>query len=148
MSRVLVVDDDTAVRTVIKTVLEREGFDVVLAEDGASGIAAIQRHPFDAVIVDIFMPGMDGLETIRVFNKYAPSVPVIAISGFLFRGTSAPAPDFLAMATKLGAAYSLHKPFRPNDLLRVVEACLGEDDSASRRPRARSEPRERKSAGP
>ena len=148
MSRVLVVDDDTAVRTVIKTVLEREGFDVVLAGDGASGIAAIQLHAFDVVIVDIFMPGMDGLETIRVFNKYAPSVPVIAISGFLFRGTSAPAPDFLAMATKLGAAYSLHKPFRPNDLLRVVEACLGDDDGASGRLRTRAEPVQRKSAGP
>jgi CheY-like chemotaxis protein len=148
MSRVLVVDDDTAVRTVIQTVLEREGFDVVLAKDGTSGIAAIQRNAFDVVIVDIFMPGMDGLETIRVFNKYAPSVPVIAISGFLFRGTSTPAPDFLSMATKLGAAYSLHKPFRPNDLLRVVEACLGDDGGRSRRPRTCSEPAQRKSAGP
>src|SRR2546423_15669452 len=105
MPRVLVVDDDKAVRTVIKTVLELEGFDVVVAEDGRSGIAAIQSYSFDVVIVDIFMPGMDGLETIRVFNKYAPSVPVIAISGFLFRDSSIPAPDFLSMATKLGAAY-------------------------------------------
>src|SRR5215510_10100224 len=122
MSRILVVDDDTAIRTVIKTVLEHEGFDVVLAEDGRSGIAAIQTDQFDVVIMDIFMPGMDGLETIRLFNRYAPAVPVIAISGFLFRDSSGPAPDFLSMATKLGAAYSLHKPFRPRDLLRVVEA--------------------------
>jgi CheY-like chemotaxis protein len=133
MSRVLVVDDDKAVRTVIKTVLELEGFDVVVAEDGRSGIAAIQSYSFDVVIVDIFMPGMDGLETIRIFNKHAPSVPVIAISGFLFRDSSIPAPDFLSMATKLGAAYSLHKPFRPKDLLRVVEACLG-DEGPSGRP--------------
>jgi CheY-like chemotaxis protein len=134
MSRVLVVDDDKAVRTVIKTVLELEGFDVVVAEDGRRGIAAIQSYNFDVVIVDIFMPGMDGLETIRVFNKYAPTVPVIAISGFLFRDSSAPAPDFLSMATKLGAAYSLHKPFLPKDLLRVVEACLS-NDNPSRRPK-------------
>ena len=58
MSRVLVVDDDKAVRTVIKTVLELEGFDVIVAEDGRSGIAAIQSYSFDVVIVDIFMPGM------------------------------------------------------------------------------------------
>ena len=135
MSRVLVVDDDKAVRTVIKTVLELEGFDVVVAEDGRSGIAAIQSYSFDVVIVDIFMPGMDGLETIRLFNKHAPSVPVIAISGFLFRNSSIPAPDFLSMATKLGAAYSLHKPFRPKDLLRVVEACLG-DERPSGRPKS------------
>jgi CheY-like chemotaxis protein len=127
MSRILVVDDDRAVRTVIKTVLEHEGFDVVVAEDGRSGITAIQSCQFDVVIVDIFMPGMDGLETIRVFNEYAPSVPVIAISGFMFRNTSTPAPDFLSMATKLGAAYSLHKPFRAKDLLRAVAACLPED---------------------
>jgi CheY-like chemotaxis protein len=104
MPRVLVVDDDKAIRSVIKTVLELEGFDVVVAEDGRRGIAAIQSHNFDVVIVDIFMPGMDGLETIRVFNRHAPSVPVIAISGFLFRDPSIPAPDFLSMATKLGAA--------------------------------------------
>jgi CheY-like chemotaxis protein len=130
MSRVLVVDDDKAVRNAIKTVLEHQGFDVVLAEDGRSGIAAVQGHSFDVVIVDIFMPGMDGLETIRAFNKHAPSVPVIAISGFLFRHSAQPAPDFLTMATKLGAAYSLHKPFRPKDLLRVVEACLADHNES------------------
>jgi CheY-like chemotaxis protein len=124
MSRVLVVDDDKAVRTAIKTVLEHHGFDVTVAEDGRSGISAVQGRQYDVVIVDIFMPGMDGLETIRAFNKHAPSVPVIAISGFLFRDSAQPAPDFLSMATKLGAAYSLHKPFQPKDLLRVVEACL------------------------
>jgi DNA-binding response OmpR family regulator len=53
-------------------------------------------------------------------------VPVIAISGFLFRHSAQPAPDFLTMATKLGAAYSLPKPFRPKDLLQVVEACLSD----------------------
>ena len=124
MSRVLVVDDDKAVRTAINTVLEHHGFDVVVAEDGRSGLQALQGHTFDVVIVDIFMPGMDGLETIRAFNRHAPTVPVIAISGFLFRDSAKPAPDFLSMATKLGAAYSLHKPFRPKDLLQVVERCL------------------------
>jgi DNA-binding response OmpR family regulator len=130
MSRVLVVDDDKAVRNAIKTVLEHQGFDVVLAEDGRSGIAAVAGHAFNLVIVDIFMPGMDGLETIRAFHKNAPTVPVIAISGFSFRHSAQPAPDFLTMATKLGAAYSLHKPFRPRELLRVVEACLSDHHQA------------------
>jgi len=126
MSRVLVVDDDKAVRTAIRTVLEHQCFDVVVAEDSRSAIAAVQENPFDVIIVDIFMPGMDGLETIRAFNRHAPSVPVIAISGFLFRDSAKPAPDFLSMATKLGAAYSLHKPFRPKELLHVVEACFND----------------------
>jgi CheY-like chemotaxis protein len=124
MARILVIDDDAAVRTAIRTVLEHQALEVVAVEDGHSGIDAIQQQKFDVVIVDIFMPGMDGLESIRAFKRYAPSVPVIAISGFLFRDSSRPAPDFLAMATKLGAAHSLHKPFRAIELLRLVEACL------------------------
>jgi CheY-like chemotaxis protein len=128
MSRILVVDDDKAVRTAIQTILEHSGFDVVVAEDGRSAVDAVQEGKFDVVIVDIFMPGMDGLETIRVFNKHAPEVPVIAISGFMFRDSGNPAPNFLSMATKLGAAYSLAKPFRPKDLLRAVECCLAHDE--------------------
>ena len=124
MARVLVIDDDHAVRTAIMTVLKHQGLEVVAVEDGQGGIEATQQQKFDVIIVDIFMPGMDGLESIRAFKRHAPTVPVIAISGFLFRDSSRPAPDFLAMATKLGAAYSLHKPFRANDLLRLVEACL------------------------
>jgi CheY-like chemotaxis protein len=123
-SRVLVVDDDKAVRTAIKTILEHHGYDVVVAEDGRSGVEAVRESRFDVVIVDIFMPGMDGLETIRVFHQHAPEVPVIAISGFMFRDTAKPAPNFLSMSTKLGAAYSLAKPFRAKDLLHVVQCCL------------------------
>jgi CheY-like chemotaxis protein len=125
-SRVLVVDDDKAVRTAIKIVLEHNGFDVVLAPDGPSAIQAVETDEFSLIIVDIFMPGMDGLETIRTFKRRAPTVPVIAISGFMFRDSGKPAPDFLSMATKLGAAQSLAKPFRPKDLLRAVECCLAD----------------------
>src|SRR5262245_6261412 len=124
MARVLVIDDDHAVRAAIMSVLEHQGLEVLAVEDGQCGIEALQGQKFDIIIVDIFMPGMDGLESIRAFKRYAPSVPVIAISGFMFRDSSRPAPDFLAMATKLGAAYSLHKPFRATHLLRSEERCL------------------------
>ena len=125
MPRILVVDDDMSVRLATQTLLVQEGYDVVIAECGREGIDAIAKATFDAVIVDIFMPGMDGLETITAFNRHAPGVPVIAMSGFLFRNSSTPAPDFLSMSTKLGAAYSLHKPFRPRELLKAIEGCLG-----------------------
>jgi DNA-binding response OmpR family regulator len=124
MRHILVIDDDNAVRVAVKTVLTREGFDVTVAEDGRSGLAAIDTHLYDLIIVDIFMPGMDGLEAIRKIKQHAPLVPIIAISGFLFRDSSVPAPDFLTMATKLGAAGSLHKPFRPHELLAAVRVCL------------------------
>jgi CheY-like chemotaxis protein len=126
MQHILVIDDDNNVRAAVKTVLEREGYNVTGAEDGHSGLAAIDTHLYDLIIVDIFMPGMDGLEAIRMIKQHAPLVPVIAISGFLFRDSSVPAPDFLTMATKLGAAGSLHKPFRPHELLTAVRTCLAQ----------------------
>lgn len=124
MQRILVIDDDASVRTTITTVLEQEGFEVFTAEDGRTGLEALDSTPFDVVIVDIFMPGMDGLETITALHRHAPTVPIIAMSGFSFRDSATPAPDFLSMATKLGAVCSLQKPFEPRDLLAAVHECL------------------------
>jgi len=125
MSRILVVDDDTAVRTAIKIVLERDGHDVVAASSGRAGIAAVEEASFGLVICDIFMPGMDGIETITQFHQIDPKLPIIAMSGFMFRDGQVPAPDYLTLSTKLGAAYSLRKPFRPQELLKAVHECLG-----------------------
>jgi CheY-like chemotaxis protein len=130
MSRILIVDDDNSVRISMKAWLEHDGFAVIVADSGRGAIAALAGSAFDLVIVDIFMPGMDGLETIKVLHHHAPEVPIIAMSGFMFRNASAPAPDFLSMSTKLGATYSLHKPFRPRELLDAIEACLGTGHSA------------------
>jgi CheY-like chemotaxis protein len=122
--RILIVDDDKAVRMAIRVLLEHEGFEVIVAESGRRALEAVEAAAVNLVIVDIFMPGMDGLETIRAFHRCAPGLPIIAMSGFMFRDSSAPAPDFLGMATKLGATRSLQKPFRPAELLSAVEACL------------------------
>lgn len=124
MPRILVIDDDKSVRTAIKTLLEREGYEVFAAEDGRTGLDAFESMAVDVLIVDIFMPGMDGLEAIKLFKRRAPQVPIVAISGFMFRNSSTPAPDFLSMAAKLGAAFALHKPFRPRELSAAVAACL------------------------
>jgi DNA-binding NtrC family response regulator len=124
MPRILVVDDDVAVRSAIKMVLEQEGHEVILASNGRAGIAAAAAENFDLVICDIFMPGMDGIETIAAFHKHSPGMPVIAMSGFMFRDGHGPAPDYLSLSTKLGAAHSLRKPFRPNELLNAVRACI------------------------
>jgi DNA-binding NtrC family response regulator len=126
MHRILVIDDDRSVGAAIKMMLEHDGYEVLLAHDGRTGIASIEPGRFNVVIVDIFMPGMDGLETIRHIQYHAPLVPIIAISGFMFRGPSDSTPNFLSMAAKLGAARSLQKPFRPRDLLDAVEGCLAD----------------------
>ncbi len=135
-ARILIVDDDKAVRMAIRVLLEHEGFEVVVAESGRRAVEAVEGAAVDLVIVDIFMPGMDGLETIKAFHRCASGLPIIAISGFMFRDSSTPAPDFLGMATKLGAACSLQKPFRPAQLLRAVEACLSARRSALEAPLA------------
>ena len=132
MSRILVVDDDTAVRAAIKTVLEHAGHEVTLAANGRAGVSAAESQAFDVVICDIFMPGMDGIETIHAFHKINPHIPVIAMSGFMFRDGQSPAPDYLTLSTKLGAAYSLRKPFRPHELLKAVRECIADAARAAK----------------
>jgi CheY-like chemotaxis protein len=78
------------------------------------------------MIVDIFMPNMRGFESIRVFHDHAPTVPLIAISGYAFSSLEGASPDFLRMALRLGATRCLRKPFRPTTLLSVIDECLSE----------------------
>lgn len=132
MTRILVVDDDRSVAYSIQTLLEYEGFDVVVAEDGRTAVRAIETDVFDAVIVDIFMPGRDGLHTIKAMRERDAQLPIIAISGFTVRDTVLPAAGMLADAVRLGADCSLHKPFRRTDILAAVAACLaGTADAAA-----------------
>ncbi len=81
MARILVVDDDTAVRLLLRTVLERRGHVVVEAENGAEGLQYYRAAPTDLVITDIQMPVMDGLQMIKELRSAFPTVKIIAISG-------------------------------------------------------------------
>jgi CheY-like chemotaxis protein len=67
---------------------------------------------------------MDGFETMRLVRQQHPSIQIIVISGHSIPSDTNPSPDFLTMATKLGAVRSLQKPFRPDALLQTVAACL------------------------
>jgi CheY-like chemotaxis protein len=125
MARVLVIDDEVAVRNTIRLILEHRGHHVVVAEGGQRGVDAIEAYAFDVVIVDIFMPGMDGFETIKILRRSAPKVAIIAISGYAFREALWPVPDFLKMACELGATYCLRKPVKAGDVIKAVEASCG-----------------------
>jgi DNA-binding NtrC family response regulator len=129
VANVLVIDDDPAVRATMEVVLKRDGHAVVAADNGRKGLQLLQSTPFDLLIVDLFMPDMDGLEIVGQVKKSRPDLPIIVISGH-YAGAG-PAPDFLHMATKLGAVYSLQKPFRPAELRAAVEKCLDQPVNAS-----------------
>ena len=124
MASILIVDDDGAVQLIMKLLLEREGHRITCANDGATAIRLVSEGEFDLLIVDIFMPGMDGLETMKLVHQYRPDVPVIIISGHGFSSRSIATPDFLAMSTRLGAVCSLQKPFKSAVLLSSVANCL------------------------
>jgi CheY-like chemotaxis protein len=126
MRRILVVDDDLHTRLAIRTWLQRCGFRVAIADGGANGLAALDDATFDLMIVDIFMPNMRGFESIRIFHQRAPTVPLIAISGYAFSGPETENLACLKMALSLGATRCLRKPFRPATLLNVIDECLSE----------------------
>ena len=131
MAKILIVDDDSAVQATIGLLLERAGHSVVGASDGRKGLAIFESGDFDLLFLDIFMPGMDGLETMRLVHQQQPLIPIIVISGHPLPSGSGSGPDFLTMATKLGAVSSLQKPFRPAALLAAVASCL---ETATRPP--------------
>jgi CheY-like chemotaxis protein len=132
MAKILIVDDDGAVRTTIQLLLERAGHSVVAAGDGRKGLILFEAEEFDLLFLDIFMPGMDGIETMRLAHAQRPLVPIIVISGNPILSETGSAPNFLTMAMKLGAILSLQKPFKPAALLEAVAKCL---DTARDRPR-------------
>jgi CheY-like chemotaxis protein len=124
MPRILVVDDDPMVREAIEVCLQYQGFEVMVAEGGDAGLSALEASTFDVMLVDIFMPHLRGFESIRIFHERAPSIPLVAMSGYAFASIASPSPDFLKMALDLGATRCLAKPFTPDALLAVINECL------------------------
>ena len=124
MSRILIVDDDTLVLAAVQMLLINEGFEVVAVDRATKAMTALEHGRFDAVIVDLFMPGMDGYQAIKEFQRIDPGIPVIAMSGIMFRESSGGrAPDFLGMAAKMGATRALTKPFKKAELFEAIGAC-------------------------
>lgn len=124
MRSVLIVDDDEAVRSATTILLNANGFEVVAVGDGSAGIEAIKGRHFDVVIVDLFMRGMNGLETTRGIRKYDAKIPIIAASGFMLDGTCPEMPEFEAMAREAGATATMYKPFRPKIVLQTIQDAL------------------------
>jgi CheY-like chemotaxis protein len=123
-TRILVIDDDDCVSTAIQAILARHKCETVVASRAHAGIHTLQGAGFDVVIVDLFMPGMNGLDTIARIRSEA-AVPIIAISGFQLRNSPDSDQDFFAMAMLRGATTCLRKPFSPPQLVAAIDRALG-----------------------
>lgn len=121
MATVLVIDDDNGVRRMIRTILERAGYAVLEAHDGAEGMGKFQTNAVDLVITDLFMPGQDGIETIQLLREESPSARILAISGGGRVGAAGPLRD----AELFGADAVLAKPFGREQLVTAVRDLLG-----------------------
>ena len=122
MERILVVDDEQAVRETLAALLRQHVYRVIVAESGHVAVEAIEAFTFDFIIVDIFMPEMNGLETIKVFRSSAPLVPIVAMSGYA-AGSGFVDTDFFQTAMEFGATCCLRKPFSRDQLLDAIAFC-------------------------
>ena len=77
MANILILDDDLAVQATSRIVLERAGHTVVVAGDGREGLAMFEAGDFDLLVLDIFMPGMDGLETMKLIHQQQPRTTIV-----------------------------------------------------------------------
>ena len=123
MARIIVIDDNDAVRSTMRRALEPTGHQVLEASDGEAGMKLLAETGADLVITDIFMPGQDGIVTLRRIRKEFPGVRVIAVSG----GDATGRIDLRRDAELQGAARTLRKPFAPADLRRAVQETLALD---------------------
>ena len=123
VARILVIDDDVSVGVAIRAILGRHHCETVLAFRAYPGIHMLQQSRFDVVMVDVFMPGLSGLNTIEYIRRALP-IPIIAMSGFRLRN-SAEAVDYLGMAAQRGATLCMRKPFKPSQLIEAVESSIG-----------------------
>ena len=123
MTRILVVEDDEQVRTMLCMTLRQAGYETVEADSGRTAREVQAHQPADLVVTDIIMPEEDGLETIMYFRKHFPDTQIIAISG----GGRVDARDFLKDAQLLGATVTFQKPVDRGQLLGAVRDILGEE---------------------
>lgn len=119
---ILIIDDDESLRNSLRRTLRREGYTVMEAAEGGEGIKVLKDQPVDVVLVDLFMPGKEGLETITELRRSHPGIKIIAMSG---GGTSGQT-DVLKAAKLMGAWWTLAKPFTREQLLEAVEMKLAQ----------------------
>lgn len=126
MARILLIDDDELLRSVIAKSLTHAGHQVLQAGDGKQGVEIFQASNFDLVITDVIMPVQEGVETIMELRRENPTLPIIAISGGATNSKL-----YLEIAGRIGACRVLAKPFMPRDLVAMIAEVLGTGGSTT-----------------
>jgi excisionase family DNA binding protein len=117
--RILVVDDEASIRDLLQKTLALAEYDVDVAGDGRSALERMRLYPYDLLIADLRMPGMDGLAVIREAKRYKADLPVLIITGYSTESSA-------IEAVNLGVAGYLTKPFRVPQVLAAAAKALGE----------------------
>ena len=120
MAKILLIDDDTALRKTMKKILTLGGHVSDEAEDGVAGLNLFRKGAYDLVVTDLLMPEKEGIETIIELREEQPGIKILAVSGGLSVDKEGP----LADAEALGADASLPKPFSVEELLSAVNDLL------------------------
>ncbi len=116
---VLIVDDDPGTRAVVRASLELEGFEVVEAESGTTGLAAVDEESPDLILLDVMMPQMDGWEMLRRIQEvHGGAIPVVMFSGKVDESSA-------GEAAERGASAFIGKPFDPQQLVDRAKQLLG-----------------------
>jgi CheY-like chemotaxis protein len=123
MARILIADDEDLVRNTLRRILERDGHEVVEAENGETALKLFREQGGDLVIADLFMPVMDGLELLNELSQNFPGTKLIAISGSVYERR----PRFLEIAGRIQSVRTLAKPFTASDVTNMVNQTLAEE---------------------
>ncbi len=130
MARILIIDDESQIRSMLRLMLERVGYEVIEAADGMDGIRQYRDNPADLIITDLIMPNKDGIGMIIELKKEFPNVKIIAMSG---GGVNRPE-GYLDGAKKLGATRTLTKPIDRDEMINAVKETLKADEASAEPP--------------
>ncbi len=116
MPRILIAEDDPDVRSFLEDELTNAGFSVTAVDNGADAVVAAVEQSYDLYLLDMLMPGLDGIQTIRVLKKVTPDVPIIGLTGYVGLG-------YMAQAAAYGVI-CLAKPVVISDLIREINEAI------------------------
>jgi CheY-like chemotaxis protein len=124
MASILIIDDSMFMRKKLSSVLQTVKHDIFEAEDGIKGLQAASNRKFDLVLLDIIMPGTDGIKILKMMREQFPGTPVIIVTADIQESVH-------KQCIEIGASAVVHKPPREGELLAAVAEAIGKAGGAA-----------------